>query len=441
MTAKAQDRVFGKRSQQHILILASGDKVRHMAIRPWMAMAAAGFTGLFTVGYLAATSYLVLRDDLIGATMARQARMQHDYEDRISALRSQLDRVTSRQLLDQQVVEEKVEKLLEQQMALSLRQGKIGSLLDKADEKGTATGSVPVPEARPLAYGKQASLAPPKTDSLKALETLLSGAPAKSPGKTPQPVASAPSLLAYAPPQESASERADRVFSTVTRSLKNIETEQLAHIQGLAKDASGQADAITHILRGTGVSVPDGRLASNNSAVGGPFIAADSPEAFNTSLGELDLALSRLESVRDTARKLPYGNPAPGREITSSFGTRMDPFFNRPALHAGIDFRSDIGAPVRASGAGRVITAGYSGGYGNMVEIDHGQGITSRYGHMSRITVSEGDTVSIGEKIGEAGNTGRSTGPHLHYEVRREGNAVDPMRFVNAGIKLNTYMQ
>lgn len=408
-----------------------------MAIRPWMAMAAVGFTGLFTIGYLAATSYLVLRDDLIGATMARQARMQHDYEDRISALRSQLDRVTSRQLLDQQVVEEKVEKLLEQQMALSLRQGKIGSLLDKADDgDGLATGSIPVPEARPLAYGKQASLAP-KADSLKALETLLAGAP-KKPATAP---AGAPAMLAYAPSQETASERADRVFSTVTRSLKSIEVEQLAHIQGLAKDASGQADAIARILRGTGVSVPEARVASNDSAIGGPFIAPDSPEAFTISLTELDSALSRLESVRDTARKLPYGNPAQGREITSTFGTRLDPFFNRPALHAGIDFRSEIGAPVRAAGAGRVIAAGYSGGYGNMVEIDHGQGITSRYGHMSRITVSEGEAVSPGEKIGESGNTGRSTGPHLHYEVRREGTAVDPMRFLNAGAKLTSYMR
>lgn len=437
MTRKAHGRIFGERSQQHVLILASGDKVRHMAIRPWMTIAGVGFVGLFSVGYLAATSYLVLRDDLIGATMARQARIQHDYEDRISALRSQLDRVTSRQLLDQQVVEEKVEKLLEQQMALSLRQGKIGSLLDKADDSGVTTGSVPVPTVKPLALGKQASLAP-KADSLKALETLLTG----EPKKTHSAPASTPGMLAYAPTQETVSERADRVFSTVTRSLKSIEVEQLAHIQGLAKDASGQADAIARILRGTGVSVPDTQhVASNNTAMGGPFIAPDSPEAFNVSLNELDSALSHLESVRDTARKLPYGNPAPGREITSSFGTRLDPFFNRPALHAGIDFRSDIGAPVRASGAGRVITAGYSGGYGNMVEIDHGQGLTSRYGHLSRISVSEGDTISLGQKIGEAGNTGRSTGPHLHYEVRRDGTALDPMRFVTAGTKLTSYMR
>src|SRR6218665_1851393 len=176
---KGENRVFGKPSRQHILILASGEKVRHMAIRPWMAMAAAGFTGLFTIGYLAATSYLVLRDDLIGATMARQARMQHDYEDRISALRSQLDRVTSRQLLDQQVVEEKVEKLLEQQMALSLRQGRIGDLLDKSDGSSTPQGVIPVPATKPV-IGKQASVTR-KQESLKALENLLAATPHKAP--------------------------------------------------------------------------------------------------------------------------------------------------------------------------------------------------------------------------------------------------------------------
>lgn len=86
---------FGKRRQSHVLILASGDRVRHMTVRPWMATLAICFVGMFGTGYLAATTYLVLRDDLIGGTIARQARMQHEYEDRITALRAQVDRVTT----------------------------------------------------------------------------------------------------------------------------------------------------------------------------------------------------------------------------------------------------------------------------------------------------------------------------------------------------------
>ena len=136
MTAKPQNRVFGKQKRQHTIIVASGDTVRHMTVRPWMAALAVCLVGIFSIGYLLATSYLVLRDDLIGATMARQARMQYDYEDRIAALRAQVDRVTSRQLLDQQVVEEKVDKLMEQQQALSSRHGKLDALLDRAENSG-----------------------------------------------------------------------------------------------------------------------------------------------------------------------------------------------------------------------------------------------------------------------------------------------------------------
>jgi N-methylhydantoinase A/oxoprolinase/acetone carboxylase beta subunit len=123
VSSGTDSRVFGKRGQQHVLILASGDKLRHMTIRPWMGSLALGMIAVLVFGYLAATCYLVFRDDLIGATMARQARMQHEYEDRIAALRAQLDRITSRQLLDQQVVEQKVEKLLQQQNALFSRHG------------------------------------------------------------------------------------------------------------------------------------------------------------------------------------------------------------------------------------------------------------------------------------------------------------------------------
>ena len=118
MANGTQRRVFGNRAPEHVLILASGEKIRHMTIRPWMAAVSVCVVGALAIGYLGATSYLVIRDDLIGATMARQARMQHDYEDRISALRAQLDRITSRQLHDQPGVEQNVGKQLEQQNPL-----------------------------------------------------------------------------------------------------------------------------------------------------------------------------------------------------------------------------------------------------------------------------------------------------------------------------------
>ena len=418
MAKNTDGRLFGKRAQQHVLILASGDKIRHVTIRPWIATGCVGFVTIMVVGYLAATCYLFLRDDLIGATMARQARIQHDYEDRIAALRSQLDRVTSRQLLDQQLVEQKVERLLEQQDALFDRHGKIGSILKRAEQSGLAPQETREASAR-------------ATDERRASLSGGSAPSARTPG------------IGYVALRESTADSADRIFSKVTRSLKSIEKEQLAKIANLTIGASSTADAITAILERTGVeiSATPARPANASEGVGGPYVEPErSTSVFEASLGELDTALDRLESARETARDLPFGNPAPGHQITSRYGNRIDPFLGRLALHAGIDFEAATGEDVKATGSGKVITAGISGGYGNMVEIDHGQGITTRYGHLSKILVEEGTAVSKGDVIGHAGSTGRSTGAHIHYEVRRYGNPVDPAHFLDAGLKLTTYL-
>ncbi|UPA26252.1 M23 family metallopeptidase [Shinella oryzae] len=394
-----------------------------MTIRPWMAAVTFCFAGMFTVGYLAATSYLVLRDDLIGATMARQARMQHDYEDRISALRAQVDRVTSRQLLDQQVVEEKVEKLMQQQLALSARHGKLDALLNRAE-------TVPLPEEKPVTDGRRA-------DAVGAINTIMGNV---APQKTTQ--------LAYASTGESVADRADRLFSRVTLSLKDLEHDQLNRIQSLTAGASETADAIQTILRRTGFDVTETAAADDQAvqegaqtAIGGPFVEPETfSNPFEESINDLDDALDRLDAARRTARKLPFGNPSPGSNITSRFGNRTDPFLGRLALHAGIDFRASTGTQIHSSGAGTVTVAGRNGGYGNMVEIDHGDGLTTRYAHLSRVLVKVGDHVEASDPVGLSGTTGRSTGPHLHYEVRRNGKAIDPMRFLMAGMKLTTYM-
>jgi murein DD-endopeptidase MepM/ murein hydrolase activator NlpD len=134
---------------------------------------------------------------------------------------------------------------------------------------------------------------------------------------------------------------------------------------------------------------------------------------------------------------VPYRKPVIGQvEFTSGFGIRSDPFLGRPAMHTGLDFRGSSGDPVRATAYGKVINAGWQGGYGKMVEIDHGNTLTTRYGHLSEINVKVGDIVRIGQVIGAVGSTGRSTGPHLHYETRIDGDAVDPQKFLRAGVRL-----
>jgi murein DD-endopeptidase MepM/ murein hydrolase activator NlpD len=109
-------------------------------------------------------------------------------------------------------------------------------------------------------------------------------------------------------------------------------------------------------------------------------------------------------------------------------------------MHTGLDLRSSIGDPVRATANGTVTIAGWNGGYGNMVELDHGNGFATRYGHMSAIEVKVGQHVRSGQIVGRVGSTGRSTGPHLHYETRIDGEAVDPQRFLRAGLRLGSLL-
>jgi murein DD-endopeptidase MepM/ murein hydrolase activator NlpD len=416
-----QNRIFGGRKPQHVIILASGDKVRHMTLRPWLMATAVGGVAVFAVGYLLATSYLVLRDDLIGATMARQARMQYDYEDRIAALRAQVDRVTSRQLLDQQVVEQKVDKLMQQQMSLSSRHGKLDALLDRAENSGLTD------KAKNADHAELAT--DPKAPELAMTDGHLAE------------VAPDNSTLAYLPATETVADHADRVFSKVTLSLKHIEQDQLKRIKHLTDGADETADNIQSIVKSVGVAVPAAaNVPDEDGGVGGPFLPPENVDQFDQSLADLDMALTRLETVRGTVEQLPFRNPARGKVITSPFGNRADPFFGKLALHPGVDFHFSPGEAVRATAPGKVVSAGWAGGYGNMVEIDHGDGISTRYGHMEEVTVHAGDSIKAGEQVGLAGSTGRSTGTHLHYEVRENGRPVDPMYFVNAGIKLASYI-
>ncbi|HXY90958.1 MAG TPA: M23 family metallopeptidase, partial [Acidimicrobiia bacterium] len=132
----------------------------------------------------------------------------------------------------------------------------------------------------------------------------------------------------------------------------------------------------------------------------------------------------------------PSGNgmfirPIPGAPITSGFGYRTDPITGQQSFHPGIDFGASCGTPIHAAGNGQIVSAGFdSGGYGNMTIIDHGGGIATLYGHQSSIAVSTGQTVTQGQVIGYVGTTGRSTGCHLHWEVRVNGNPVNPLPYL-----------
>lgn len=427
MNPTGQSAVFGRRKEPHTLIIARGNEIRHFTIRPWLAAFLGSALAAIVIGYLLATSYLVLRDDLIGATTARQARMQQAYEDRISALRAQVDRITSRQLLDQQLMETKVSELLERQTQLSQRHGRLGPILERAEnEVGTGPAANNAPAAKPDDHAEvTGSIAQPATYSIASL-----GA-----GDT-RPF-SLWSTRSDPLPSDSAADRADRLFVSINQSLKAIETEQLTRVATLADNAYKNADAITQALQAAGLPV-DSEFGKTD--VGGPLIPLDSSMIFDSKVKELDEALDTLDHLKKEARKLPLANPAPGRSVTSPFGVRTDPILGTAALHSGMDFRAPIGMPAKVTAPGVVVKAGWNGGYGRMVEVDHGNGFATRYGHLSEIDVAVGQKLVAGDVIGKTGSSGRSTGPHLHYEVRHNGEAVDPLRFLTVGKKVEQYL-
>ena len=168
-----------------------------------------------------------------------------------------------------------------------------------------------------------------------------------------------------------------------------------------------------------------------------PLRAPQDNNAFEKRLQRISIARAQVERLNRTMVRVPVRQPLPGElDLSSGFGVRVDPFFRRPAMHTGLDFRGDSGDPVRATAAGTVTHAGWQGGYGKLVEIDHGNGLATRYGHLSEIDVRVGQSIRIGQTVGRIGSTGRSTGPHLHYETRVDGDAVDPQKFLRAGAKL-----
>jgi murein DD-endopeptidase MepM/ murein hydrolase activator NlpD len=169
---------------------------------------------------------------------------------------------------------------------------------------------------------------------------------------------------------------------------------------------------------------------SASAARGGPF---DPATQSDPTFKSLFTSWKKLDNLADGAIAIPSEKPVRTAEFTSGYGTRTDPFRGGAARHQGIDLAAPVGTPIYATAEGTVSEAGYnSGGYGNLIKLDHGRGIETRYGHLSRILVSPGQRIARGQIIGRMGSTGRSTGSHLHYEVRIDGRAVNPIPFMRS---------
>jgi murein DD-endopeptidase MepM/ murein hydrolase activator NlpD len=203
------------------------------------------------------------------------------------------------------------------------------------------------------------------------------------------------------------------------RRVQAIEQRQLALAAALAGE---NVDAAS--LKRLGFYPATG----GQEGVGGPFESAGNP-----TFKALFNSWKKLDQLQDGVIAIPSDKPVKQAAFTSSFGVRSDPFRGGAAMHPGIDLAGPAGTPIYATAEGTVLRSGWnSGGYGNLIEIDHGRGITTRFGHLSAILVRAGEHISRGELIGRMGSTGRSTGNHLHYEVRIDGRPVNPIPFMKS---------
>jgi murein DD-endopeptidase MepM/ murein hydrolase activator NlpD len=213
----------------------------------------------------------------------------------------------------------------------------------------------------------------------------------------------------------------------------------------LAEEASqDRVENLRAVLRMTGLSAQEVLDEGSGVAAGGPFVDASDGEEFAAGLDledEFSRRVARVAARVAEAERLeraieatPLGVPiGDAFRVTGDFGRRIDPITGRPANHTGLDMGAYRLAPIVAAAPGQVTYVGWRGGYGRVVEIDHGHGFRTRYGHLQRATVQRGDTVAFGERVGQMGSTGRSTGDHLHFEVWFRGKVYDPTEFLKAG--------
>jgi murein DD-endopeptidase MepM/ murein hydrolase activator NlpD len=373
------------------------------------ALAAAALAFVVLTGWAAVSVwYLMSHDEVALKLLEKQAAQRRHYEDKIATLRTKLEQASTQHLADQETIEAKLKALLARQAAFETRQAQVDAL---AAEK---TGSI---EAKPAAARPpmEATTAAPSLPSLPDLFRLRLGDDDE------------------ATERQSSLERLKNRLTGASNALAALEGEQLRRLTQVAEEAETRGRTLQLAIRKAGLN-PDAFEAALGST-GGPFVAAEAGDrSFEAGWQRAQISVARLHTLRRSVTALPFGEPIRGEiDLSSGFGIRADPFTRSPAMHTGLDFRAEYGAVVRASGAGRVVVAEPSGAYGNMVEIEHQAGVTSRYAHLSSIAVAVGQEVKAGTMLGRVGSTGRSTGPHLHYETRLNGEAVDPQRFLRAG--------
>jgi len=330
--------------------------VRFGPVAFWIVVGTVTLLGLWSA---ATATYFAFRDDVLTRLIARQAEMQYAYEDRIADLRAKVDRAASRQLLDQEQFDRKLEQIIRRQAALEARATALGAMPD-------VTGSIK-PPARGAAP-TDTTAGTPKPSPINATANFVAPPDREARVKSPAAVAASP------PPDHSPKiERIDDVLVRLQQSLDQLESRQIAALNSYQEGMELRLRRMRGVITDLGLDLAHLQAAARRARVGGPFVPvklAPNAGTFERKLYRIDLARAQMDRLTRTLALVPYRKPVIGEvELTSGFGVRADPFLGRPAMHTGLDFRAQAGDPVRATANGKVVSSGWSGGYGRMVEI------------------------------------------------------------------------
>ena len=403
----AADRKPQKRGGPHHIIITRGEKIRSFNCRPRTVLFGTFIAIIAVSAAISAGFFAVWHPSNAAATAAANAAVESDirmgYETRIADLSRQIDNLLSRQIKERTTIEQQMAELAQRQEELTERQELLTGLAAEAIEVGinVLPAAAPLPMANPLRTGGGLEVSTPAMGG--PVDPVTTGAIGGTGGPF-NPLANVAMLEAAA---------------------VRLELDQAAALATLATAVEDRTRELARALGNLGYAA--GVTLDN---AGGPLIAIDPDHQDVAAIAD---GLAALANLRAYALSLPLGLPIPSIEVTSGYGPRRDPFLGQSAMHTGVDLVAASGTPVQATGPGTIVIADLNGGYGKMVEIDHGGGVFTTYAHLSVISVREGQVVTAGTIIGRAGSTGRSTGPHLHYEITRDGRTIDPLPHIRSG--------
>jgi murein DD-endopeptidase MepM/ murein hydrolase activator NlpD len=450
--------------------IRSDGRVQFFTFGPTLQATIAGLSLIF-LGWVAfATVNVVFKDRIIAAKDHRYQQMQAAYENRVADQSIAYDELNGALVSAEDKFKATADELQTKQntiMRFIDRKGQVDSTLQGLANATSAASNV----AQASVNNSPSSVTPADAISVAPVGTSFTGSDVDDGTAAPQHQAPAPpkkptrasfldwngaigklsSLLFHADdapvptvtPAMLVRHPALRTLALETDRVKRIGVGETVLLTATEQKLTERVGQLEGIIRRTGIDPNQyARKISSAEGVGGPDIPLQSvhidgiaDSAFNNAYLSAAAVLEQMDDLLTSIRHIPLTQPVYGAQFdrTSGFGPRVDPFTGRYSFHPGVDFAGPWGATVSSTAPGTVVWAGPRGGYGNLVEIDHGYGIHTRYGHLSAILVRVGSKVGKGAPIGRLGSTGRSTGPHVHYEVWYDDVVRNPSNFIEAG--------